>query len=69
MSRYVSSLENTGCTTQQCSRADREQEVFVLNVPSNKPKHFLIVHQGLLPVASRNEKNIENSCFRNAHIR
>ena len=69
MSRYVSSRENVGRTTQQRSGAYREEELFVLNVPANEPEYLFVVHKCLLSITTRNEQNIEDSCFRDAHIR
>ncbi|HEY2467367.1 MAG TPA: hypothetical protein VGI45_05955 [Terracidiphilus sp.] len=48
----MSSHENTSRTAQQGSSADGKHEPFRSEMFANEPKHFLVVHERLLPITT-----------------
>jgi hypothetical protein len=57
--RHLFSREHACGTAQQSPGADRQQELFILNVPADELKHFLIVQQRLLPITARYKQNVK----------
>ena len=50
------------------SGANRDQEFLRPWLLADKPKHFFIVHQRLLPITAGHKQNIEGPHVRDAHI-